>query len=160
MMWRYALVLVSSFVTASVMALTINSEKYLASLPEGGVSVKRENNYWVASYCPDNTCDLLHISTSVKEDEAKRLALGFFIYFSGYTYLSQWQEEARRNEAMQSELQLLSTNACQSLHDRKLVECRFKELSSKKWLKIFTARFDEGKKTTTRLRLSDVFKSS
>ncbi len=159
-MWRYVFALMGGFFAASAMAEGIDFGGYFSSLPEGGVSVGYGKKYWVVSYCPDNTCDLLYISTSVKEVEAKRLVLGYFVYFSEYTYLSRWQEEARKNEVVQSELQLLSINACQSLGNKSLVECRLKRLSVEKKLKIFAVRFDEGKKTTTRQRLSDVFHGS
>ena len=158
MICRRVLMFLISFVVTSVTAMTLDLEKYLASLPEGPVIFKREHTYWSVSYCPDNTCDLMQISTSVKEEEVRRLGLGFFIYFSGYIYLNQWQDEARRNEEVQTELQLLSTAACQLRYRRQLVECRFRELASRGKLKVFAVRFDEGKKRRIRLRLSDVLR--
>lgn len=156
MMWRHVLVFLSSLIAASVMAMATDSGKYLASLPEGPVVVERGNNYWSVNYCPDNTCDLIQVSTSLKEDEVRSLALGFFIYFSGYIYLNQWQEEARRNESMQMELRLLSTPRCHFRDGKQLVKCRFRELASKGKLKVFFVRFDEGKRSAKQLRLSDV----
>ena len=118
--------------------------------------MKREHTHWSVYYCPDNTCDLLLISTTINEDNVQRLALGFFVYFSSYIYLNPWQEEAHKNEAIQMEIRRLSNATCPIQHAKQLVECRFKELSSTQKLKIFFVRFDEGERKVTRLRLSDI----
>ena len=156
MMWQRVMAILSIFVLNFANAETIDSGTYLTKIPEGPVIMEREDIYWSVQYCPDNTCDLLQISTAVNENDVHRLVLGFFVYFSSYIYLNQWQEETRRNEAVQMEIRRLSNATCPVQNTKQLVECRLRELSSTRKLEIFFIRFDEGERKVTRLHLSDI----
>lgn len=157
-MWRQAVALFAIFAVTSVAANPIDPGAYLKALPEGPVILERGQRHWSARYCPDNTCDLLQISLSVKEDEFRRLALGYFIYFAPYIYLKHWQEESLKNNAIEADLELLASPACLRRHGKLLVDCRLRHLASAGKLKVFTIRFDEGERRVTRLRLADVLR--
>lgn len=156
MMWQRVMAILGILVLSLANAKTVDSGIYLETIPESPVIMERGHAYWSIQYCPDNTCDLLQISTAVNENDVQRLALGFFVYFSSYIYLNQWQEETRRNEAVQMEIRRLSNATCSIQNTKQLVECRLRELSSTRKLEIFFIRFDEGERKVTRLHLSDI----
>ncbi|MDP3662176.1 MAG: hypothetical protein U1D41_03025 [Nitrosomonas sp.] len=156
MMWQRVVAILGILVLSLANAKTVDSGIYLETIPESPVIMEREDTYWSIQYCPDNTCDLLQISIAVNENDVQRLALGFFVYFSSYIYLNQWQEETRENEAFQMEIKRLSNAACPIQNTKQLVECRLRELSSTRKLEIFFIRFDEGERKVIRLHLSDI----
>lgn len=158
MRWLVVLTVLSVFASEIVTAEVYNSRELLATAPEGPIVMKREHVHWVVQYCPDNTCDLLEISTLVNESDVRRLALGFFVYFSSYAYLRKWQEDVHENEAIQVEIQYLISKECPIQNAKELVECRLRELSNTQKVAIFFVRFDEGNKVVTRLQLDDILK--
>lgn len=159
-MWPRVIAILSFFVLSLASAQTVApGPSYLTTIPEGPVIMEREHTHWSVHYCPDNTCDLLHISTAVHENDVQRLALGFFVYFSSYLHLNPWQEEARENETIQMEINRLSNTTCPIQRTKQLVECRLKALSSTQKLEIFSVRFDEGERKVTPLLLSNILQS-
>lgn len=152
------LVILSIFVIEVTNAEIVKPGALLTALPEGSVKMTRENTVWLVQYCPDNTCDLLEISTSVNEQDVQRLALGFFVYYSSYLYLKIWQENARRDEAIQKEIHYLTNEMCPAQSVKQLVDCRFRELMATRKLAVFYVRFDEGERAAIRLRLDDVLR--
>ncbi|UJP00482.1 MAG: hypothetical protein LZF64_01465 [Nitrosomonas sp.] len=158
-MWPRVIAILSFFVLSLASAQAVDPGPYLTTIPEGSVIMEREHTYWSVHYCPDNTCDLLHISTAVHENDVQRLALGFFVYFSSYLHLNPWQEEARENETIQMEINRLSNTTCPIQRTKQLVECRLKALSSTQKLEIFSVRFDEGERKVTPLLLSNILQS-
>lgn len=138
-------------------AAPIPSGKYLSSIPASPVIVKQVAGHWLVSFCPDNTCDIIRISTSVKENDARRLALGYFVFYSRYIYLDEWQQDARSNKEIQAELRYLANRACPPRPGKELVRCRFEELESTGKLAVLFGRSDEGKWRAAPLSLKDVF---
>jgi hypothetical protein len=135
--------------------MATDSVRDLSLLPDG-VTIEREKNGWSVKYCPDNTCDLLRLSASLKESEARGIALGFFTFYSKYSYLRQWQEVARRDEARLRELEVLANSNCPHRDTKQLVKCRMRELAAGGKLTVYFVRFDEGTRTEKSLRLSEI----
>ncbi|WP_160817140.1 hypothetical protein [Nitrosomonas oligotropha] len=158
-MWPRVIAILSFFVLSLASAQTVDPGPYLTPIPEGPVIMEHEHSNWSVHYCPDNTCDLLHISTAVHENDVQRLALGFFVYFSSYLHLNPWQEEARENETIQMEINRLSNTTCPIQRTKQLVECRLRTLSSTQKLEISSVRFDEGERKVTPLLLSNILQS-
>jgi hypothetical protein len=124
----FFLALLNGLVALTVNAADTASDRFLKSLPQGPVVVEQTAQKWSVKYCPDNTCDLLEISSSVREEEVMRLALGFFGYVSQYVYLRDWQQETRRNQSVAMELRLLSNDACRFQDERQIVRCVFEAI--------------------------------
>jgi hypothetical protein len=160
MKWQRELILiVLSILTLELAdAETMEIRMFLATITEGPVNITREDLNWSVQYCPDNTCDLLKFSTSLNEKDLERLVLGYFVYISSYIYLKEWQENAREDEEIQSEIRYLINEECPKRGGKQLVECRLRELMSIEKLTVFHIRYDEGIRSAVRVYLDDVIR--
>lgn len=155
-MWLRIFFVLSILALETAYSETVGPGIFLATIPEEPVKVIRGSINWSVQYCPDNTCDLLEISTTLSKQDVERLTLGYFVYFSSFIYLKEWQENARSNEDMQNEIRYLINRTCPIQNPKQLVECRVRELTATGELMMFYVRFDEGTRTSTRLQLEDV----
>lgn len=130
----------------------------ILDLPGGWVEISRSSKYWSIEYCPDNTCDLIRVSGSVSEADVGLLALGYFVYFSPYTYLAEWQKSRRLENSIRDRIAGMPGATCPSSSEEKVVACRLRSLAKAGQLRIFSVRFDEGRETVTPLPIQQALR--
>lgn len=133
-------------------------DDYISSVPEVKLHLRKLGDKWEASYCPDNTCEYLIISRNVNEDVAKKLMFAYLVYMSRYIYVREWQEAMKANQDATDILRSLALTRCRNDDAFEVVKCRFKVMNDRGQLQVYFVRFDEGVKSSMRIKISDLVK--
>ena len=134
-------------------AVELQLDQVLTSVPVGTTRFYRNTKFIWVEYCPDNTCDVLRASAAVPSDKFIDLALAYYVYFSPYEYLKEWQRGLSAANVVDSRLKQSGHRSCQTLSGKQLAKCEMKASARESRLQVFFVRFDEGHKITKRISL-------
>lgn len=115
---------------------------FLSIPPEQSITFNFSHAAKMASYCPDNTCEVVRVPAYVSMNQAKYIFAAYLFLYSDYFYLKDWKMRNDVKIVLYKESEKYTDK--RDGHDIMEMRCKFLETFRKNNVKIFFVRHDEG----------------
>ncbi len=114
----------------------------LAPAPTAGALAINKEKGWEISFCPDNTCEVIHAPAGTPEEKVGDFAFLYLYYASGYVYLKDFYLHHGRPYVSAA----LTRNAgsCNQPEEFARAACVMTSLAKRYHFRVGTRTYDEG----------------